>query len=70
MALVGVELETLISEQDALTTRPPSRALHSTLSRSRVELARYKSAAFVGQCEDYVYRYYEIVRRQTSAVFQ
>ena len=23
MALVGVELETLVSEQDALTTRPP-----------------------------------------------
>ena len=23
MALVGVELETLVNEQDALTTRPP-----------------------------------------------
>ena len=27
MALVGVELETLVSEQDALTTRPPPCAL-------------------------------------------
>ena len=27
MALVGVELETLVSEQDALTTRPPLCAL-------------------------------------------
>ena len=25
MALVGVELETLVSEPDALTTRPPPR---------------------------------------------
>ena len=27
MALVGVELETLVSEPDALTTRPPPCAL-------------------------------------------
>ena len=26
MALVGVELETLVNEQDALTTRPPPSA--------------------------------------------
>ena len=26
MALVGIELETLVSESDALTTRPPSCA--------------------------------------------
>ena len=30
MALVGVELETLVSEPDALTTRPPPCALHVT----------------------------------------
>ena len=28
MALVGVELETLVSESDALTTRPPPCATH------------------------------------------
>ena len=28
MALVGVELETLVSESDALTTRPPPCAIH------------------------------------------
>ena len=40
MALVGVELETLVSESDALTTRPPPwlrfrarRADHSTTSK-------------------------------------
>ena len=31
MALVGVELETLVSEPDALTTRPPPCAFHLTL---------------------------------------
>ena len=34
MALVGVELETLVSEPDALTTRPPPCA--STLKRSSI----------------------------------
>ena len=29
MALVGVELETLVSEQDALITRPPPRILEN-----------------------------------------
>ena len=28
MALVGVELEMLLNEQDALTTRPPPCAMH------------------------------------------
>ena len=31
MALVGVELETLVSEPDALTTRPPPCAFCLTL---------------------------------------
>ena len=31
MALVGVELQTLVSEQDALTTRPPPCAHPSDL---------------------------------------
>ena len=42
MALVGVELETLVSKPDALTTRPPSCAavyrslkLYSSLSSVR-----------------------------------
>ena len=29
MALVGIELETLVSEPDALTTRPPPCAVYS-----------------------------------------
>ena len=32
MALVGVELETLVSEPDALTTRPPPCALPDFIS--------------------------------------
>ena len=32
MALVGVELETLVSEPDALTTRPPLNALEFCVS--------------------------------------
>ena len=32
MALVGIELETLASESDALTTRPPPCACDFTLS--------------------------------------
>ena len=34
MALVGIELETLVSESDALTTRPPPCALIHTASLS------------------------------------
>ena len=35
MALVGVELETLVSESDALTTRPPPCELNSKRSFKR-----------------------------------
>ena len=34
MALVGVELETLISEPDALTTRPPPSAFADTSAKN------------------------------------
>ena len=33
MALVGIELETLVAESDALTTRPPPCAFHSNTLR-------------------------------------
>ena len=36
MALVGVELETLVSEQDALTTRPPPYAKAFASLRKKV----------------------------------
>ena len=36
MALVGVELKTLVSEPDALTTRPPQRALIPALYDSKL----------------------------------
>ena len=35
MALVGVELETLVSEPDALTTRPPPFALLLSIAHLR-----------------------------------
>ena len=38
MALVGVELETLVSEQDALTTRPPPCSLLIADSAKTCEL--------------------------------
>ena len=38
MALVGIELETLVSEPDALTTRPPHSLLNSAQRRIQHEL--------------------------------
>ena len=35
MALVGVELETLVSEPDALTTRPPPHKYHINIYMRR-----------------------------------
>ena len=32
MALVGVELETLVSEPDALTTRPPPASINARIT--------------------------------------
>ena len=46
MALVGVELETLVSEQDALTTRPPPRN-HSLKSRIN-EISIVIETEFIG----------------------
>ena len=43
MALVGVELDTLVSEPNALTTRPPPRAIYWILSVQRVYEARLQN---------------------------
>ena len=55
MALVGVELKTLVSEPDALTTRPPPCAhptfswafLHVVEIQSRLTLSTISPAIFV-----------------------
>ena len=39
MALAGVEPETLVSEPDALTTRPPPRAVFSSGSLTGQQIA-------------------------------
>ena len=33
MALVGIELETLVSEPDALTTRPPRKIVFEAIEK-------------------------------------
>ena len=43
MALVGIELETLVSEPDALTTRPPPCAELALMSLK-------PTSSFTGQC--------------------
>ena len=48
MALVGVELETLVFEPDALTTRPPSERIGFRLNTSLALLfAQTKSCRFL-----------------------
>ena len=42
MAQVGVELKTLVSEPDSLTTRPPSRA-GCNRSEQRANIGRYEA---------------------------
>ena len=48
MALVGVELETLVSEQDALTTRPPRLTL---IKKDRQNGEHRKSRVFIEGAE-------------------
>ena len=43
MALVGIELETLVSEADALTTRPPPCASNCWLPSAFESLSRNRS---------------------------
>ena len=40
MALVGVELQTLVSEPDALTTRPPPYVVLATAKRELSKIAK------------------------------
>ena len=50
MALVGVELETLVSEQDALTTRPPPyafKAFRLTLVKRIVRMETTEKAEYL-----------------------
>ena len=46
MALVGFELETLVSEPDALTTRPPPCALSNRLVYMKISENQISSSFF------------------------